>query len=479
MRPPSVGCGTAVARSGTSWVAPEGSTKATRVSNIAPMIPGCTSYGTAGSAGSTELNFVYSTLSVPPRCSRLTGAPAATHGVAPTRVTPTGAAPTVYLRFTAPDPNFLFKVAGFIQPAPAGTPRTRIAAKPVPGTGPYRVEEFAAGERLLLTRNELFDEWSEAAQPDGYPERIAVRMHDEPDARVSAVLAGHADVAIEVASATSSDLYTHFASQVRRHGQPDTKFLSFNVQRPPFDDVRARRALNLAIDRAAVARRFGGRDLSSPTCQLLPPSFPAYEAYCPWTGGPRDGRWHRSDIRRARVLVRASRTARMAVDFVTRRASTAGPAAAAEVATALRRIGYRPRVEILSNAELERRRSDTDHAWNVTAFDWVADYPSPGQFLDLFLRCSNYHPEDPSLTTNFGGFCDPGFDRLVARAEQLQATDPARAEQVWSRADRLAVDEAALAPLVNTGSVEVVSPRTGHFTLDATGQPRIDQLWVR
>ena len=111
--------------------------------------------------------------------------------------------------------------------------------------------------------------------------------------------------------------------------------------------------------------------------------------------------------------------------------------------------------------------------------EWIADYPSPGQFLEFLLACSNYRPQEPARSTNGGGFCDARFDRLVARAQALQITDPPRAQRVWARADRRAVDQAAWVPLVSTAAVELLSRRTGHFTLDATSQPRIDPLWVR
>jgi peptide/nickel transport system substrate-binding protein len=294
------------------------------------------------------------------------------------------------------------------------------------------------------------------------------------------VLRGDADVALEVAAANLSEVRTRFASQLRRHSQPNTKFFSFNVLSPPFDDVRARRAVNLAIDRAAVARRFGGRDLSTPTCQVLPPSFPAREDYCPWSGGPMNGRWHGPDIRRARALVRASGTRGATVAFLTNSRDATGPVAAGTLASTLRTIGYRPRVRVVRDlGEFEQRLSDTQGGWNIGSGDWIADYPSPGNFLKLFMACSNYRPGDPARSTNAGGFCDAGFDRLVSRAEALQITDPAKAERLWARADRLAVDQAAWVPLVGTASVELLSRRAGHFTLDATSQPRIDQIWVR
>jgi ABC-type oligopeptide transport system substrate-binding subunit len=64
------------------------------------------------------------------------------------------------------------------------------------------------------------------------------------------------------------------------------------------------------------------------------------------------------------------------------------------------------------------------------------------QFLDYFLSCANYHPGDPA-STNGGGFCNLQFDRLVMQAKTLQPTDPAAAEDIWARADHLAVSQAA------------------------------------
>lgn len=385
---------------------------------------------------------------------------------------------TVVLHLTRPDPELLFKLSlPAARPVPPGTPRAELALEPVPSTGPYRAEEFAPGE-LILVRNEQFDEWSRAAQPDGFPDRIEIAMDDDPDARARSVLRGEADLALEIAEANIGRLATRFPSQLRRHAQPNTKFLSLNVRRPPFDELPVRRALNLAIDRVAAARRFGGPELSKPTCQVLPPSMPGYSPYCPWTRGPENGRWHVPDLARARELIRGSGTAGAAVELVTVRGDTTGPSAAPVVASALRKLGYRPRIRVYASEQrFERRLTEGD--WDISAGDWIADYPSPSEFLDYFLACSNYRPDNPARSTNAGGFCAPGFDRLVAKAERVEITDPAKTQRIWASADRLAVDQAAWVPLVNSASVELASVRTGHFTLDANSQPQIDQLWVR
>jgi peptide/nickel transport system substrate-binding protein len=332
---------------------------------------------------------------------------------------------------------------------PPGTPRTHLATRPVPSTGPYQVAQFIPGRRLLLVRNTRFREWSRAAQPDGYPDRIDIRMDDNPSHRIQAVQDGQADLALEIGSANLAPLRIRFASQLRLETLPETSFLSFNIHRPPFSNVLARRAVNLAIDRSVVARGLGGPGLSTPTCQVLPPNFPGYQAYCPWTRTPQDGRWHGPDLSRARALV-----------------------------SALREIGYRPRV-ISDDAQFGRRLADPHGQWNIADGDSIADYPSPSEFLEYFLSCANYHPDDPARTTNGGGFCNATFDRLVKQAETLQLTDPAAAQSIWARADHLAADEAAWVPLANTGHAELLSRRAGHLALDADGEPQIDQLWVR
>jgi YVTN family beta-propeller protein len=385
---------------------------------------------------------------------------------------------TILLRLTRPDPDLLFKLTlPAARPVPPGTPRTHLAAQPVPSTGPYRVARFIPGQRLLLIRNRRFREWSRAAQPNGYPDRIDIRMDDDPSHRIQAVLRGDADLALEIAPANLTPLRTRFASQLRLHAQPHTSFLNFNVQRPPFNNVLARRAVNLAIDRAAVTRRLGGPGLSTPTCQVLPPHFPGYRDYCPWTRAPYDGRWHGPDVPRARALVRASGTAGATVDFISLHDDPVAAAAAGALVSALRSIGYHPRV-IRNDTKYYRRLADPHGQWSISAGNWIADYPAPSQFLDQFLSCANYHPGDPALTTNSGGFCNARFDRLIAQAQTIQSTDPATAQGIWARADHLAADQAAWVPLVNTASAELLSRRTGHFTLDANSQPQIDQLWV-
>src|SRR5262245_56822064 len=89
-----------------------------------------------------------------------------------------------------------------------------------------------------------------------------------------------------------------------------TFWVTLNMDAPPFDDIRVRRAVNLAIDRDRIVQIMGGEQAAVPTCQQLPPNFPGYAPYCPYTLDPGpDGSWAAPDLDEARRLVRLSGTA--------------------------------------------------------------------------------------------------------------------------------------------------------------------------
>ena len=101
--------------------------------------------------------------------------------------------------------------------------------------------------------------------------------------------------------------------QVRRAGCTSTRSprpgtSRFNVNEPPFNNLKARQGVNYATDRAALVKIAGGPKLAVPTCQVLPPNFPGYEPYCPYTKNPGSGKWTAPDLAKAKQLIDASGT---------------------------------------------------------------------------------------------------------------------------------------------------------------------------
>ncbi|HEX5922939.1 MAG TPA: ABC transporter substrate-binding protein, partial [Baekduia sp.] len=224
----------------------------------------------------------------------------------------------ITFNLTAPDADFLYKLAlPFAYAIPAGTPDRDVGRYPVPATGPYMIASYRAHHELRLVRNPAFREWSSAAQPDGYADEIVWKLGVTPEAGTSAVIHGRADWMLSIGQALPvprlRDLERLYPSQLHVNPLMQTDYMILNVNTPPFDDIRVRRAVNYALDRRAITRLFGSSG-AQPTCQVLPPQMPGYVRYCPYTNrGSHDGAWRAPDLTTAQRLVADSGTRRMKV----------------------------------------------------------------------------------------------------------------------------------------------------------------------
>ena len=380
---------------------------------------------------------------------------------------------TVTFKLVAPDPDFLYKLAQPVAAAvPVGTPKRRTI---VPATGPYQIASYTA-TRLVLERNPHFHQWSHAAKPDGYPDRIIWTFAKSKRAAVRAVEQGNEDVAFDGTPRTLvHEVTTRYARQAHPHPNWEVTYLFLNTKVPPFDDVRARRAVNFAADRLA-ATRSAAQDLGAqPTCQILPPSFPGFRRYCPYTlhPGPK-GIWNGADLKQARQLIAASGTKGTPVTiWVPENQQAEGPFAA----TLLQSLGYPTRLKQVSAGvyyDAAKGPGNPRHRVQAGPFTWKADYPAPSNYINILLSCAA-----EANGGNYSHFCDPSIDARIHRALALQTTNPYRASNLWGEIDQLIVDQAPVVPLITHRKMEFVSNRAGNYQYNPQWGILLDQLWVR
>ena len=207
---------------------------------------------------------------------------------------------TVTINLVKPDSEFKYKLAvPFASIVPADSPPKDVGTKPLPGTGAYYFASYDPNKQLVMKRNPYFKVWSAAAQPDGYPDEITQSYGLTVESQITAIENGQADWTLENPPADRlGEMGTKYPSQV--HIEPLTAFwyAPMNVNIAPFNNLKARQAVNYAIDRNAAIKIFGGPRLATPSCQVLPPGFPGYKPYCPYTikpghdldgAGPREG----------------------------------------------------------------------------------------------------------------------------------------------------------------------------------------------
>ena len=224
---------------------------------------------------------------------------------------------TVVIHLTAPDPEFEYKLSvPHATILPASIPGKDQGSTPIPGTGAYYFASYDPNRQLVLKRNPYFKEWSAAAEPQGYPDEIIQTFGLTVEDEVTAVENGQADWIFDPLPADRlGEIGTKYASQAHVNTLTAMFYAPMNVSIAPFNNVKAREAVNWAIDRSAMVKIYGGSNLASPACTFLPPGFPGHVDFCDYTasGGAN---WSAPDLAKAKQLVKESGTAGQTVGVV-------------------------------------------------------------------------------------------------------------------------------------------------------------------
>jgi peptide/nickel transport system substrate-binding protein len=152
-----------------------------------------------------------------------------------------------------------------------GKTETQFYNAPV-GTGPFKWDYWHKGSALKLVRNPNY--WEK-----GKPYLNSVTWTDVPsdNTRELQLKGGQAQVDEFPAWSTVGSLKTTPGVTMNLFNSTRTDYLAFNELRKPFQDVHVRRAISLAVDRAALVKAvlFGN---GKPANSLFPPQVPYYQA---------------------------------------------------------------------------------------------------------------------------------------------------------------------------------------------------------
>jgi peptide/nickel transport system substrate-binding protein len=386
---------------------------------------------------------------------------------------------TVTLRLRRPDPLLLLKLAN---PAasivPSGTPDDLDGPRP-PGTGPYRIDAIGEDGTIRLARNREFKP-SYASRPDGFADAIVIRPGTDLGTRLAAVERGSSDVTVvdnggrRLRADQLGGVFTRHPDRVAVAPRLATDFMFLNVREPPFDDVRVRRAVNLATDRSRMVALSGGPSATAAACSVVPAALPNVRPACAYTAKPSPaGTWTAPDRAKARRLIAASGTRGMPVTVWT---DTDKARYGRYFVRLLTELGYPARMKVVkAGFDYFHAVGDSRTGAQMGMFGWLADYPDPASFYEPVFSCSGRRPASAE-NLNLSQLCDPRLDRLVGRAKTAEG--PAAAD-AWIAAERRLAHLAPLVPLVSRRRTLFVSARAGNIRQHPFLGPLLEQIWVR
>ena len=389
---------------------------------------------------------------------------------------------TLTINLTAPDPEIMDQLAlPFAYAVPADTSLKLLGNSVPPGTGPYMWKSYNPNTEAVLVRNPYFKVWSADAQPAGYPNEIIEKYGLLVSDEVTEVMNGEANEVFDGDQIPSDQLTqlnsAKYASQVHVNTLTADWYFALNTRTPPFNNVEARQAINYAANRTAYVKIAGGPSLAVPACQILPPNFPSYVPYCPYTTGAQTV-WSGPNLAKAKQLVQASGTAGMKV-VVDGTNDQVGKALVEQMISDLDSIGYKASAQLLTGTIQYPfvQNSSNSSKWNVGWSAWYQDYPAPSDFLNVLLGCNTIHPNSDA-SPNIAAYCDQSTQAQINQAESEEAANPSGAAKLWTQIDHEDTNAAPWVDLYNPKQIDFLSSDVHGYEWNPQWYILIDRLWL-
>jgi peptide/nickel transport system substrate-binding protein len=390
---------------------------------------------------------------------------------------------TLTFNLTAPDPEFLDKLSlPFAYVVPGNTSFKLTGNTVPPGTGPYMWQSYNPNTEAVLVRNKYFHVWNPQAQPNGYPNEIVEKFGLTISDEVTAVENNQADEVFDGDTIPTDRLnelnLPKYASRVHLNPLTADQYWALNTKTAPFDNLKARQAINYAADRNAYVKIGGGPSLAVPSCQILPPNFPGYQPYCPFTSGTGTTKWVGPDLVKAKALVKASGTAGMKV-VVNTGTDSFSVAAGQQMVSDLNAIGYKASIQSLNNGIQYPfvQNSNNNSKWQVAWSDWFQDYPAASDFLNVLLGCGSIHPHSDA-SPNIAEFCNPAIQAQMNQARTLGETNQAGANALWAQVDHEVTNQAPWVTMFNPKQIDLLSSKVHGYQWNPQWYILIDQQWL-
>ena len=282
-------------------------------------------------------------------------------------------------------------------------------------SGAYKLSQWVVNERIVAVRNPKY--WD---NEHTVIKKVTYLPISSEAADVNRYKAGEIDIVYTVPINQFAQLKKTLGSELDVSPQLATYYYQFNTTRPPFNDARVRKALNLALDKDIIADKVLGQG-----------QRPAWLISQPNIGG----------VKLQRIAIAASSMWK-------------------------KNLGVEAK---LQNQEW-KTMLDTMHTHNFDAvrYAWIADYDDAATFLN------NFRTGDSQNTTQYS---NPDYDRALVNAAKSKTAEE-RGKFYQQAEDLLGRDVPAI-PVYHYVRTHLVKPWVGGFTPDKLGYYYTKDMYIK
>lgn len=308
--------------------------------------------------------------------------------------------------------------------------------------GPYKLVYWRTGDQLVADKNP-----TGFGAEDACFDRVVYFELEDLTSVENKIQAGELDINNAFDGARQSEIEAKLPGWVRTTPALITTYWSFNSQVAPFDDVRVRKALSMALDREFMVKSVLTPGYV-PAYSFVPPGIDNYDAPRPhveWENMPREERLAEAK----RLLEEAGYGPDNPLEFEYIHRSTDDNPKVAPVAQAnWAEIApwVKPTIIKQDTKVLYARLRQSD--FQVADGAWVADFDDPINFLYLLKSDTGQQ--------NYGNYNNPEYDALLIRSNS--ELDLKKRAETFAEAEDLMLNDYPITPMWFQVTKNLVDP---------------------
>lgn len=329
-----------------------------------------------------------------------------------------------------------------------------IDSKPI-GTGPFRFKRYEPDSYI---RYEAFEDYF-----GGAPKIKDLVYSITPDAamRFARFSAGECDI-------MSNPLPVHL--RIARQNKLNileipgfnVAYWAFNVEKPPFHDVKVRQALSMAINREAILKAVYDRQAQIATSPIPPSS---------WAYNKQVSRVRYNTQQAKQLLAEAGYENGFTIDIwampIQRTYNPNARKMAEMMQQDLEKIGVKARIISYEWGTFLARVAQGLH--HSVLLGWNADNGDPSNFLNPLLSCASARSGN-----NYAKWCHPTFDQLILNASQ--SSDIEKRKQYYLQAQALFKEEAPWLTIAHANKSLLTQPDVTGLVISPVGNVEFDKV---
>jgi ABC-type transport system substrate-binding protein len=355
---------------------------------------------------------------------------------------------TVVFTLTRPDATFLHLMAinfGFVVPKEEVEKAGADWGKKPVGTGAFKFVEWVPGQHIVLERNQ---DYHRAGVP--YLDKLTFEFGQDPTVAVLRLGKGEVDIVGDgIPPAQFAQIMADPANKdlIAIGDQLHTGYVTMNVTQPPFDNLKVRQAVNMAINKDRIVRLINNRGVTA--TQALPPAMPGYN---------RQNKGYSFDPEAAKKLLKEAGAENISTELYAMNVDP-NPRIAQAIQQDLAAIGIKAEIRSLAQAEVIAAGGSgkAPLVWSG-GMAWIADFPDPANFYYGILGCAGAVEGG----WNWSKYCNKDLDARAAKADAMVKSDQAEARiAAWQGIFDDVLKDAPWAPVFNEKRFTYHSARLG------------------